>query len=140
LISDLDWIAAIGTISDLGERAPFELLTVAKRKYTAKYLKEATALINAIRRASVYNPEVAAQALLTHQNPKELVNSSSPEVETVAGSAGRSEAGTGGGSAGGSRFCRSGSAAAIEFTLPNSSFNRPKLEYAPAQIHCDCCK
>jgi single-stranded-DNA-specific exonuclease len=83
LISDLDWIAAIGTISDLGERAPFELLTVAKRKYTAKYLKEATALINAIRRASVYNPEVAAQALLTHSNPKELVNSSSPEVEQL---------------------------------------------------------
>ncbi|HEY9862448.1 MAG TPA: hypothetical protein V6D16_23320, partial [Candidatus Obscuribacterales bacterium] len=41
-ISDLDWIAAIGVVSDLGDRAPFELLSTAKRKYTAKYLKEAT--------------------------------------------------------------------------------------------------
>lgn len=82
-ISDLDWVAAIGTVSDLGERAPFDLLTTAKRKYTAKYLKEATTLINAVRRASEYNPEVAAQALLTHSNPKELVNSTSAEVEQL---------------------------------------------------------
>ncbi len=79
-ISDLEWIAAIGTVSDLGDRAPFDLLTSAKKKYTAKYLKEATALINASRRAGEYNPELAAQALLNHSNPKELVNSNLPEV------------------------------------------------------------
>lgn len=82
-ISDLDWIAAIGTISDLGEHAPFDLLSTAKRKYTAKYLKEATALVNASRRASVYNPEVAARALLKHQSPKELVHSTTEEVEQL---------------------------------------------------------
>ncbi|MBD2082414.1 DHH family phosphoesterase [Leptolyngbya sp. FACHB-17] len=80
-ISDLDWIAAIGTLSDLGDRAPFELLTTAKRKYTAKYLKEATALINASRRASHYDPEVAARALLNHSSPKALVNSESADVQ-----------------------------------------------------------
>lgn len=82
-VSDLDWIAAIGTLSDLGDRAPFELLTAAKRKYTAKYLKEATALINAARRAAVYQPEVAATALLNHPDPKSLVNSIHPEVEQL---------------------------------------------------------
>lgn len=82
-ISDLDWIAAIGTLSDLGDRAPFELLTTAKRKYTAKYLKEATALINASRRASHYDPEVAARALLNHPNPKALVNSESADVQQL---------------------------------------------------------
>ncbi|MDX2232249.1 MAG: DHHA1 domain-containing protein [Leptolyngbyaceae cyanobacterium bins.349] len=82
-VSDLDWIAAVGTLSDLGDRAPFDLLTTAKRKYTAKYLKEATALINAARRAALYQPEIAATALLNHVNPKELVNSSSPEVEQL---------------------------------------------------------
>ncbi|MEP0912469.1 hypothetical protein NDI45_16255 [Leptolyngbya sp. GB1-A1] len=82
-IADLKWIAAIGTVSDLGDRAPFELLTSAKKKYTAKYLKEATALINASRRAGEYHPEIAAQALLNHMNPKELVNSTAPEVETL---------------------------------------------------------
>lgn len=82
-ISDLEWIAAIGTVSDLGDRAPFDLLASAKRQYTAKYLKEATSLVNAIRRSSHYNPEVAAQALLTNDSPKALVNSSAPEVEQL---------------------------------------------------------
>ncbi|GAP95065.1 DHH family phosphoesterase [Leptolyngbya sp. NIES-2104] len=82
-ISDLDWIAAIGTLSDLGDRAPFELLTTAKRKYTAKYLKEATVLINASRRASHYDPEVAARALLNHSSPKALVNSDSADVQQL---------------------------------------------------------
>ena len=80
-VSDLDWIAAIGTISDLGEKAPFEMLLIAKNKYTAKYLKEATTLINASRRASNYNPEIAAKALLTHSDPRSLVNSNSADVE-----------------------------------------------------------
>lgn len=82
-ISDLDWVAAIGIMSDLGDRAPFDLLTVAKHKYTAKYLKEATALINAVRRASDYNPEAAARALLNHDSPKALVNSTDPDVEQL---------------------------------------------------------
>lgn len=82
-ISDLDWIAAIGTISDLGEKAPFEMLAVAKSRYTAKYLKEASALINSARRASQYNPEVAVKALLTHNSPRSLVNSNTQEVEQL---------------------------------------------------------
>jgi single-stranded-DNA-specific exonuclease len=82
-ISDLEWIAAIGTVSDLGDRAPFELLASAKKKYTAKYLKEATSLINASRRAGEYSPEIAAQALLNHTSPKALVTSNSPEVEKL---------------------------------------------------------
>jgi len=82
-VSDLDWIAAIGTVSDLGEKAPFEMLAVAKSRYTAKYLKEASALINAARRASQYNPEVAVRALLTHDSPRSLVNSNTQEVEQL---------------------------------------------------------
>lgn len=82
-VSDLDWIAAIGTVSDLGEKAPFEMLAVAKSRYTAKYLKEASALINSARRASQYNPEVAVKVLLTHDNPRSLVNSNTQEVEQL---------------------------------------------------------
>ncbi|MEG4508422.1 ATP-dependent DNA ligase [Microcoleus sp. F6_B4] len=82
-VSDLDWIAAIGTVSDLGEKAPFEMLAVAKSRYTAKYLKEASALVNAARRASQYNPEVAVTALLTHDSPRSLVNSNTQEVEQL---------------------------------------------------------
>ena len=79
-IEDLDWVAVIGTISDLGEKASFDLIASAGKKYTKKYLKEATTLVNAIRRSSNYNPEAGAQALLNHENPKDLVLSESSEV------------------------------------------------------------
>ena len=82
-ISDMDWIAAIGTLSDLGDKAPFPLLETAKKKYTAKYLKEVTSLVNAARRSSDYNPEAAARALLAHDSPRALYESTSPDVEIM---------------------------------------------------------
>ena len=82
-VTDLNWIAAIGALSDLGDKAPFQLVADAKKQYTAKYLKEATTLVNAVRRASTYNPEAAAQALLMHASPRDLVESSSPEVQAL---------------------------------------------------------
>ncbi len=80
---DLDWIAVIGAISDLGEKAPWPLINEAKKKYTAKWLKEATALINAPRRASNFDPEAAARALVQFDNPKDLCNSDAPDVQTL---------------------------------------------------------
>jgi len=82
-VSDLDWVAAVGVLSDLGDRAPFDMLAAAKKKYTAKYLKEATALVNAARRASHYDPEAAARALLAHDDPKSLVLSASDDVASL---------------------------------------------------------
>ncbi|HEX8834584.1 MAG TPA: hypothetical protein VF719_10310 [Abditibacteriaceae bacterium] len=78
-----DWLAAIGLVGDLGERAPFAMLEAAKKKYTAKYLKEAAALLNAARRSSAFDPEIAASALLNHDGPRALVNSDSPEVQRL---------------------------------------------------------
>ncbi len=80
---DMDWIAVIGTLSDLGEKAPWPLIAEAKKKYTAKWLKEATALINAPRRSADFNPEAAARALVQFDNPKELCNSEAPDVQTL---------------------------------------------------------
>ena len=82
-IEDLDWIAVIGTLSDLGEQAAWPLIGEAKKKYTAKWLKEATALINAPRRASNFDPEAAARALTQFDNPKDLCNSDAPDVQTL---------------------------------------------------------
>lgn len=79
-IEDLDWIAAIGALSDVGERAPFPLLASVRKRYTMSDLKEATALVNAARRASDHQPENAARALLAHATPRELVRSESAEV------------------------------------------------------------
>ena len=82
-VSEYDWIAAIGTLSDLGDKADFDILATTKKKYTQKWLKDAVSLINAARRASVYEPETAAAALLKFTNPKDLVNSDSPELERL---------------------------------------------------------
>ena len=82
-VDDLDWIAAIGTMSDLGERAPWPMLDVCKKKYTAKWLKEATALVNAPRRASNFRPEIALQALREHTSPKDLCESTSQSSQEI---------------------------------------------------------
>ena len=82
-LTDSDWIAVIGTLSDLGEKAPFPLIDEAKKRYTAKWLKEATALVNAPRRASHFNPDAAVRALQTHSNPRELCESKSDDVQEL---------------------------------------------------------
>ncbi|HEX8153153.1 MAG TPA: DHH family phosphoesterase [Thermoanaerobaculia bacterium] len=82
-VSDLDWIAAIGVLSDLGEKAPFPLIAAVRQRYSMADLKEATALVNAARRASDFQPETAARALLTHASPREFVKSESAEVAAM---------------------------------------------------------
>jgi single-stranded-DNA-specific exonuclease len=82
-VADLDWVAAIGLLGDLGDSAPFPMLAEAKKRYTAKYLKEAVALLNAARRAARYDPETAARVLLAHADPRALVNSDTADVQTL---------------------------------------------------------
>jgi single-stranded DNA-specific DHH superfamily exonuclease len=82
-VRDLDWIAAIGVLSDLGERAPFSLLESVRERHSMKDLKEATALVNAARRASDYRPEIAARALLEHGSARAFVTSASDDVASM---------------------------------------------------------
>ena len=82
-LDDLDWIAVLGTLSDLGEKAPWDQIVLAKKRYGAKWLKEATVLVNAARRASLFQPETAARALLQHESPRSFVESTSPEVQAL---------------------------------------------------------
>jgi single-stranded-DNA-specific exonuclease len=79
-LSDSDWIAAIGVLSDLGERAPFALLADVRGKYPMAQLKEVTTLVNAVRRASHFDAEPAARALLSHRSPRELLDSTGDDV------------------------------------------------------------
>ncbi|MGC8873712.1 MAG: DHH family phosphoesterase [Chloroflexia bacterium] len=71
-LEDLDWVAAIGTLSDLGDDAPFALLSEAKRRYTAKWLREATTLVNAARRAAAHDTATALQAVLKASHPRDV--------------------------------------------------------------------
>ncbi len=69
---ELDWIAAIGVISDLGDRAPWLPLADAKRRHTARWLKEATVLVNAARRGATFQPGVALDLLMTQDGPRDV--------------------------------------------------------------------
>lgn len=71
-ITDLQWVAAIGIISDLGEKAGWEPLAPTKKQYTAKYLKEAVTLCNAARRAGDFDLDRPLQHLLHDDNPRPL--------------------------------------------------------------------
>ncbi len=74
-LSDLDWVGVVGTLSDLGEKAPWEQIALCKKKYGAKWLKEATVLVNAPRRSAAFEADLGAQALLQFSNPKDLCQS-----------------------------------------------------------------
>ncbi len=71
-LREMDWIAAVGVLSDLGDRAPWPPLAEAKRRHTAKWLKEATVLVNAARRAPRFAVDEALALLLDADGPREL--------------------------------------------------------------------
>ncbi|MGB3543572.1 DHH family phosphoesterase, partial [Rubrivirga sp.] len=72
LVEVVDWVAAVGVISDLGEKAPWPPLPAVKKRFTAKWLKETVALCNAARRAPTFDAQTALDALMTFDDPKTL--------------------------------------------------------------------
>lgn len=72
-LDDLAWIAAVGTISDLGERAPWPPLAEVKKRFGATALKEAVALVNAARRAPAFDIATPLTLLMQTDGPKALV-------------------------------------------------------------------
>lgn len=83
-VQDMMWVAAIGTLSDLGYKAPFAIIPQAKTLYKAKWLREATALINAGRRSASADAETALQAILAAQHPKDIAEAASPAAKRLA--------------------------------------------------------
>lgn len=73
-IDDLLWLAAVGAVGDLGDKAPFDELREARARYGVTAIKETVALVNAPRRASHGNAGPALRALLTANNPKEIAS------------------------------------------------------------------
>lgn len=72
-IEDLGWIAAAGIMSDLGDKAAWPRLPEVKKRYIAKWLKEAVALVNAARWSSVFDIDTPLELLMHSDGPKELV-------------------------------------------------------------------
>jgi single-stranded-DNA-specific exonuclease len=71
-LDDLAWVAALGILSDLGDRAPWPRLAEVKRRFGATALKEAVALVNAARRAPAFDIDTPLRMLLEVDGPKAL--------------------------------------------------------------------
>ena len=82
-IDDLSWIAAVGTISDLGDKAPWDELPALRKRWTAKWLREAVSSVNAARRASAFDIDTPLDLLMAAEHPRELAEGDSPPVERL---------------------------------------------------------
>ena len=77
---DLLWLAAIGLIGDLGDRAPFQILTEARKRYGATVLREAVSLLNAPRRAAPGDAAPAMALLMKADGPRAVISGEHPET------------------------------------------------------------
>jgi len=73
-VDDLRWIAAVGILSDYGDKAAWPHLAAAKKEHTAKWLKEAVALCNAARRAPAFDVDTALRHLLYDDGPRPMAD------------------------------------------------------------------
>ncbi|RVU13947.1 DHH family phosphoesterase [Methylobacterium oryzihabitans] len=84
---DLVWLAALGAVGDLGERASAarfpNVMTGARRFGTVKALREAVSLVNAPRRSSRGDASPALRLLLRADSPSDVVSDVSPDGEAL---------------------------------------------------------
>ena len=84
---DFAWLAAIGAIGDLGERAASAefgaILAPAKKAHTAKALREAVSLVNAPRRSASGDAGPALRLLLEADGPAAIVSGDSADADSL---------------------------------------------------------
>ncbi len=78
--SDLLWLAAVGLVGDLGDKAPFAELGEAKRRYTMSAIRETVSLVNAPRRTGAGDAAPALALLLKADSPKDAISDAHPET------------------------------------------------------------
>ena len=69
------WLAAISLLSDLGDKAPFPELDLAKKQYGSGALRDLTSLLNAPRRSANGNASAALELLMIGSSPKQILTS-----------------------------------------------------------------
>lgn len=82
-IDDLLWLAAISLIGDMAEDAGFAEMAEARQRYGVTALRDATALLNAARRAGSGDARPAFKLLMKAGGPKEIVSGSHPETAVL---------------------------------------------------------
>jgi len=81
--SGLLWLAALGLIGDMAEKAGFVELGQARRQYGISALREAVSLINALRRSASGDPGLALALLMRVAGPKGVASGNCPEVAAM---------------------------------------------------------
>ena len=82
-VEDLLWLAAVGLIGDLGDKAPFEELAAARKLHTATALREATSLVNAPRRTGHGNAQPAFDLLMKANGAKDAISGQHAETAVL---------------------------------------------------------
>ena len=77
------WLAAVGLIGDLGEKAPFAELAAAKKLHTGVALREATSLVNAPRRTGGGEARPAFDLLMKADGAKDAISGRHSEMAVL---------------------------------------------------------
>ncbi len=83
LAEELQWLAGISLLSDLGDKAPFPDLAESKKRFSGTALKDLTALLNAPRRTAHGDASPALKLLIDAPTPKLALNTPSPELDAL---------------------------------------------------------
>ena len=78
-----EWLAAVGTVADLGSEVNFEVVRNARTLYGASAIKETAALINAARRSASHDVPTAFSALIRSDSPLDIVEGGVPETQVL---------------------------------------------------------
>ncbi|KFG67658.1 phosphoesterase [Microvirga sp. BSC39] len=84
-VDDLLWISALGIIGDMAEKAGFEEMEDARKRYGITALREAIALLNAPRRSASGDAKPALDLLMKAGGPKEILYGEHPETALLQG-------------------------------------------------------
>ncbi len=77
---DLLWLAALSLLSDLGDKAPFPELAIARKRWSQSSLRDATSLLNAPRRTATGDASAALEVLLRADSPKQILSGELPQT------------------------------------------------------------
>lgn len=77
------WLAALGIIGDMGDKAGFPELAEARKRYGITRLREAVSLLNAPRRAGAGDATPALDLLLKADGPAAVLSGEHPETEAL---------------------------------------------------------
>lgn len=79
----LQWMAGVSLLSDLGDKAPFTDLDVAKKRFGSTAIKDLTVLLNAPRRTAGGDASVAMRLMLQASTPKLALSTPSDELSAL---------------------------------------------------------